>query len=268
MEQEKNQLTTQSTNCLATNYLDQLFKDYPKIRALKNFVPIQQAIARCCVLVGIPNDNYPKGIELDVLIEHVCKQYPYHVAPEIVKAFEMAITRSFPNVDYSELLKHYGKFSPEFLSRIMTAYNENERSKVLALQTNQAPLYKEPAFDWIAGYELGLFQKFDKFVADGSFEWNEREGAMYYTSLKELGLLVDTQEQRQQFGAKARSITPRRKPKTLLDKPEPDEDYKIRLLKVAKSLAFRDWIQQHAFEETDIRALVIPELNKKIQASC
>lgn len=264
--EQKNQLTKPFESSSEVNFLTKLFKEYPKIKSLKNFVPLEQAIARCMVLVGIPQENYPKGIEKEVLIDHIVKQYPYHVAPEIIKAFEMAITRSFSDVDYDLLLKHYGKFSPEFLSRIMSFYNEQIRSKVLALQANQTPLYKEPAFDLIASYEIGLFQKFDKFVADNTFLFTDFQCALYFNELRKFGLIQYTKSQLGEFGQQARTITPRKKPARITDKPESDEDYNRRIIKAGKSIAFETWIKEQALEQTDLRALIIPELNKVIQA--
>jgi hypothetical protein len=216
-------------------------------------------ISRCCVLVGIPADRLPTGIAADVLIDFVTRTYPGHVAPEIIKAFEMAVNRQFHDVNYDELLKHYGTFSAEYLGRIMAVYNDQERSKVLALQQNIKPLYKEPVFDLVASYELGFFQKYDKLCNENTFEWNEVESRIYYDSLKTLNVLVDTKEQRSAFGLEARTITPKYKP-TALQRPESDEDHNRRIVKVAKYLSFKNWIQEQAIELVDLRAVIIPLL--------
>lgn len=252
-----------------TSYLVNLLKEYPKIRSLKNNTPIRQALLRCFVLVGISprvvggKDVYFTKEEELVLMDFITKTYPGHVAPEIIKAFEMAINREFHDIDHDKLLAHYGKFSPEYLARIMNVYNEQERSRVLAASANVTPLYKEPEYDRIAGYEIGLFSKFDNFCQTGDFKWTQFEAAAYYTSLKELGLITDTKEERMQFGVQAREITPKKVRKSIFELPESDADYNRRVIRAGKYLSFENWIREHALNETDLRALITPLIVNK-----
>jgi len=252
------------------SYLGKFFRQYPLIRNLKNHVPIEQALARCMILVGIKPYKDDKGktvfmseIEKSVMIDFITRTYPSHVAPEIIKAFEMAVKREFRETDHDKLLNHYGTFSVEYVSRIMAVYNEQIRNETAAKELNVKPLYQEPMFNLYASYELGLFIKYDNLLKDGAFDWTVDDGRLYYDSLKELGVIQDTKEERVAFGMKARETTPRKKPKHLRDKAESDEDYNIRLKKVAKFLAFQSWIQEQAFEEVDLRSLISPMMKIK-----
>lgn len=262
MEQEKNQLTTQSGNSLANNYLSKILREYPKIRSLKNAVPIEQALARCFILVGIPAANYPKGPEKDVLIDHIVKSYPGYVSPEIIKAFEMAVNREYHDVDYDVLLKHYGTFSAEYLGRIMTVYTEQHRNKVLSLTANVTPMYKQPEFDRIANYEIGFYRKFDKFKSTKEFDFAPVTAAFYYDELREMGLIESTKEERQEYGALAKERTPMRKDK--MGRPtESKHEHERRIIAVAKSLMLHEWLKGEAMSDTDIRLLISPLLNRK-----
>jgi hypothetical protein len=242
-------------------FLTKILREYPKIRSLKNFVPIEQALARCFILVGIPAANYPKGVEKDVLIDHIVKSYPGYVSPEIITAFEKAVNREYSDVDYDVLLKHYGTFSAEYLGRIMTVYTEQHRNEVLRLNANKTPLYKQPEFDRIASFEIGFYQKFDKFVKNNEFEFPYISAAYYYDQLREMELIESTKEERAAFGAKARERTPMKKDK--IGKPlESKKDHEYRIIQVAKSLMLHEWFKSEAMNETDIRLLISPLLNK------
>lgn len=262
MEQEKNQLTTQSGNSLANNYLNKVLREYPKIRSLKNFVPIEQALARCFILVGIPAASYPKGDEKNVLIDHICKSYPGYVAPEIIKAFEMAVNREYHEVDYDVLLKHYGTFSAEYLGRIMTVYTDQHRNKILSLTANVTPLYKQPEFDELANYELGFFRKFDKFKETKEFDFIPVTAAFYYDQLKGMGLIDNSKDERQAFWDIIRERT-----SLLRDKRgkiiETTKDHNKRMITLTKSMMLHEWFKGEAMSDTDIRLLISPLLNRK-----
>ena len=251
----------QPTKPSTDSFLSKILSGYPKIRELKNFVPIEQALARCFILVGIPASNYPKGVEKDVLIDHIIKYYPGYVSPEIIKAFEMAVNREFHDVDYDVLLKHYGTFSAEYLGRIMTVYTEQHRNEVLRLNANKKPLYKQPEFDRIASYELGFYKKFDNFVKTNEFDLPYFSAAYYYDQLREMELIESTKDERSAFGTKARERTPMKKDN--LGKPlESKQDHEYRIVQVAKSMMLHEWFKSEAMNETDIRLLISPLLNK------
>lgn len=249
---EENLPTKQSEN----SYLIKLFREYPKIRSLKNDIPIKQALARCWVLVGIAPDRYPKGIELTVLIDFVTKSYPGHVAPEIITAFEMAIKRQFSDVDYDKLLKHYGTFSCEYLGRIMAVYNDQHRAEVMRQHTNKQPNYKQPEFDKYAGWEMGFFSYYDKYRETGKFTMLVDSAAHHYDQLVEIELITSTKEERHEWGARARHLTPKLARKRIGDSEESEADHNKRIIKKAKALMLEDWFKSESFAGTDIRSLI------------
>lgn len=196
-----------------------------------------------------------------MLIDHILKYYPGYVAPEILKAFEMAVTRQYHDVDYDKLLNHYGKFNAEFLGRVMTVYTEQHRNKVLSLQSNVTPIYKQPEFDRFASWELGFFQKFDKFVKCGDFDFIPQTAAYYHDELKEMGIISTTKEERQAYGASAREITPLKRDQ-MGRIIETTKEHERRIIAKAKSDILLDFFKGEKLSETNIRELITPLLNK------
>lgn len=253
----------QQTKPSTDSFLSKILREYPKIRTLKNFVPIEQALARCFILVGIPAANYPKGVEKDVLIDHIIKSYPGYVAPEIIKAFEMAVNREYHEVDYDVLLKHYGTFSAEYLGRIMTVYTEQHRNKILSLKANVTPMYKQPEFDRYANWELGFFSYYDKYKKTNVLSMLPESCAFHYDKLVEMGLIVNTKKERQAYWDEVKKNTPKLRGKRISDPIESDKDHQRRLIIKTKKAMLEDWFKSEAFNDTDIRALITPLIVNK-----
>lgn len=72
------------------------------------------------IKVGLRAANIPDGVEKDILIDHIRKNYPNNTIDEMRLAFEMAINEDL-DIDPDEI-KCYENFSCSYFSRIMNAY--------------------------------------------------------------------------------------------------------------------------------------------------
>lgn len=260
MEQTNLPSTKLHENSLGNN-LAKAIKAGVKIRELKNDIPIAQALLYSYSLIGLKPENFPTGTEQIILMDFVRGCYGGLIAEEIKEAFKMAVAHKFQDLD----VNCYQKFSPEYFGRVLACYYV---WRMAQLQKPQEITHVEPEFNKMEYYEKCLFIPFDKFVAGESYPYSELDGWMFFDDLYKMGIRFANEdpEMRELFMAEARLRVPKKERRKVFDPIESDEDHEKRIKKYAKHLAFRNWIEEKQFEETDLRQLVIPSLNKAIQS--
>lgn len=92
---------------------------------------MKQALRYIYLLVGLRAQNYPTGIEKQLLHAFIYKNYGGHTPDELKLAFEMAILQKF-DLKLSDVTC-YENFSIAYFSRIMEAYREWAREQIKQL---------------------------------------------------------------------------------------------------------------------------------------
>lgn len=92
---------------------------------------MKQALRYVFMLVGLRAQNYPTGIEKQLLHAYIFKNYGGHTPAEIRLAFEMALQNKLSL--RPEDVTCYENFSIAYFSRIMEAYREWSREQIKQL---------------------------------------------------------------------------------------------------------------------------------------
>lgn len=252
MENQDNQLRTLSGTSLRAD-----LSKYPSLRNLKNDVPLEQALAYVFTLIGLPKP-YPSGLEKTVLISFLKESYPSFIAPEIISAFKMAINRQLGNLDYDNLLNHYGNFNAKYMAGILNAYHENYRCKVLVPKTPPR-IESDPKHNDLIFYTQHIFIPYDKMCkGEGNtfLSWALRR---FYKELNPKGLFKEYVENKsyQQFLDQAKSEVERKREGIRL---ESEIKWNERVIDRARELLVLDWLSIQAIEGADIRETVMSRI--------
>jgi len=97
-------------------------KNEIKIRHVQEDEPIKQALRYCFVLIGLRPEQIPDEVEKAVLLDFIKSNLANYTPNEIKIAFELAVKGEF-EVD----LKHFGKFSPVYLTTVFNKYIEHRK---------------------------------------------------------------------------------------------------------------------------------------------
>lgn len=210
-------------------------------------------------MVGLPADRYPTPVEDALLINSIRDKYRDYTLEEIKTAFLMATSREL-NEELD--VRHFNNFSLEYFGRVMAAY-KTHRLEALKKMNQKQVTYTQPDLDLIQYYTQVLFEPYEKMLAGAEYPFSLLDGWMLYNNLHKLiGL---SQEERDAYRAEAYAITPMKKDG--IGRPaETKEQHTARVTNVAKHLAFKQWIREQAFAETDLRKLItafIPLINQR-----
>lgn len=96
---------------------------------------LKQALRYIFLLVGLRAQNYPAGIEKQLLHAYIFKNYGGHTPAELKLAFEMALQNKLSL--RPEDVTCYENFSIAYFSRIMEAYREWSKEQVKQLAVNK-----------------------------------------------------------------------------------------------------------------------------------
>lgn len=105
-------------------------------------------------------------------------------------------------------------------------------------------------------YNAVLFEPYEAMLAGKKYPYSVLDGWMLYNCLYKIMDL--SEEQRAEYRIQAREMTPRKMRERITDQDETKEDHEIRIIKTAKHLAFKDWIQEKAMEGFDLRGFISP----------
>jgi hypothetical protein len=249
MENNQNQLERKQS--IVSSTISQI-RNGIKIRDLKDDNPIKEALAYVFVLIGLATDKQPKGIEKQVLIDFMIGAYGSLIAEEIKTAFKLAVKGQFKGLDTN----CYQNFNCEYLGRVMACYYV-WRAEEFKNPKNQLPPPPPEKFDVKQYYEDKLLIPYEKYTEDGKYLFSDLDGQMMFDSLYRLGYKIEmSDEERQAFIEEATRLTPPKKRDNPLDPPETEQDLKRRIMKRAKSLKFKSWIEECSFAETNLRAII------------
>lgn len=231
--------------------LSKLIKSDLQIRQLKNDVPLRQALAYCFVLVGLDKKNYPSDVEKTVLLDFVTGAYGGLVAEEIKIAFKMAVAHKFPDLD----INCYQKFSAEYFGRVMAAYYI-WRGNILKEQNSKQKTLPEVELNNLDYYERRLFQLYDHYCETNEYLIDDHNAPIIYDDLRNWNLINFSKEEREAFGAEARIRTPKKKRDKITEPEESKEDHDRRIIKAAKCISLKRWIEEQSFNETKLRDII------------
>lgn len=247
MENNQNQLEKRQSTASLT--IKNIIRQGVKIRELKNDNPIKEALAYVFVLVGLATDKQPKGIEKQVLIDFAIGAYGSFVAEEIKIAFKLALQGEFKDLDTN----CYQNFNCEYLGRVMACYFVWRQSK---LANKSEGDYKEPKLSDEQYYDRKLITPFENSLKGTDFPFTDFDWIMY-DNLYKLGVPIQpSDEERNAFKSEARRITPKKKREKMTEPEELKIDHEKRIMKVAKCMAFKSWIQEQQFNETHLRHMI------------
>lgn len=227
----------------------------PLIRQMVNDVPIEQALSYCFIATGLKQDNYPDKLQKPVLIQFIKDNYGGLLAEEIRRAFDMACKAQLKCE-----INHFQNFSCAYFGQVMNAYVEN-RAKEL-MQIHAPSTFVEEKINLRDYYTKKLIEPYEQMLKDGIYPYDLIDGYMFYNRLYKV--IDATEDQRKVYRAEAEILTPKKLRKHRSDPEETKEQHENRIVKCAKHLAFKDWIQSKALEQFDLRAFMTP-LIKEIE---
>jgi len=237
--------------------LNKVIKTGLKIRDLQNAAPINEALLYAFNLVGLDEKNYPTKIDKQILVDFVIGAYGGLIAEEIKTAFKMAVSKKFPDLDVA----CYQKFSCEYFGRVMASYYI-WRGNVLKQQFSGERNLPEAKISDLDYYERRLFQPYDLYCETNKYTIDDLNAHIIYDDLFKWGLITFSKEEKAIFGAEARLITPKKKREKPTEPEESKEDHDRRIVKVAKALTLKAWIEEQSFNETNLREIITVLIRK------
>lgn len=112
-----------------------------KIIHLKNLEPLKEVLRLAMVMVGLRQQNFPEGVEKELLLRFIIENYGGHTPSEIKLAFTMAINGKL-GLETKEVVC-YENFSVLYFSSIMNAYRTWAKEAVFHIP--KIPLPELPA---------------------------------------------------------------------------------------------------------------------------
>lgn len=204
----------------------------------------------CYKLVGLT--NFPTPGEEKILTDFIIGAYGGLVCEEIPIAFRLAVAGKFEGVE----VNCFQNFSPEYFGRIMAAY---WKYRQVELAKHQGTLYTPPKIVKSEYYEQCVFVPYDKLMAGEPYPYSVLDGWMLYDEFHKI--IATPDEQRAEFKEEAAKMVPKKKRMAPTDPIESDEDHHKRIIKFAKHLAWKDWVQTKAMEGENLRDILTPKQN-------
>lgn len=253
MENHKNEVLNKQQETIS---LSKLIQENTKIRELIEYSKLREALVYAYALIGLDEKYYPVGLKDEVLIDFIKGAYGGIVCQEIKIAFKMAVQHKFEEVE----INCFQNFSPEYFGRIMKAYYSWRTAK-LKEESNLKITYTQPEIDNRNFYEKTLFEPYEKMLSGSPYPFSRLDGIIFFDDFYKMKMpIVYDDEQKKEYLSQARLLTPRAQPKSLYEKKESDSDHEKRIIRTAKSLAFKDWICAKSLEKFDLRILILPKL--------
>lgn len=154
-------------------------------------------------------------------------------------------------------IDHYQLFSPEYFGRIMAAYRAH-RTEVMKKINQQKSEYVQPTINQSDYYIKVLIEPFEKFIQTGQYPYSHLDGWMLYDRLHKIMKIPE--DKRNEYKEMAIKMLPDNR-RTAFERPESPEETQRKVVKIAKHLAFKDWITQKAKEKFNLREFI----NQKIK---
>lgn len=231
------------------------FRSFPEAVLDSSWSPVRKAIFSFSLKLGLSEPL--KEMEISELCRFLRKTFKDINLDEMIEAVDLFCSRDLA-IDYKKE-GHYNKLSNTFMGTMLTAFRKY-RSSLLSQHKGEA--YQPPQFDTESFYERCLFEKYDAYVPGEEYPYSDLDGWMFFDDLYRWGIVIVDEETRAGFMAEAEMACPREKRKHTYDKGESDEDLARRVKKKAKQLAFRSWINEQKFSDTDLRELLKPLIHK------
>ena len=135
---------------------------------------LNKAFVFCFALIGLTEEQYPKGLRRSFLTEFVRDNYKFYSVEEIKTAFLMLVKGEY--LDKSP--KHYNNFSPEYFGSVMVCYKSHrEKAQLfLSLASNSKPIEKPYEPNTIE--KIKIQQDFDKTVTSLIFDKYRQYGVL------------------------------------------------------------------------------------------
>jgi hypothetical protein len=135
---------------------------------------LNKAFVFCFALIGLIEEQYPKGLRRSFLTEFVRDNYKFYSVEEIKTAFLMLVKGEY--LDKSP--KHYNNFSPEYFGSVMVCYKSHrEKAQLfLSLASNSKPIEKPYEPNTIE--KIKIQQDFDKTVTSLIFDKFRQYGVL------------------------------------------------------------------------------------------
>jgi hypothetical protein len=192
-------------------------------------------------------------LEINELCRFLKKEFSFVNREQLSEAFDMFCAQSL-DLDYKKQ-GHFNKVSNSFIGLVLKSYLTFQRVQ-LAKRTHQISTYVQPTIELEEYFLKVLIEPYEKMLADGAYPYSVLDGWMLYDKL--FKIIKCTDEQRAEYRELAVTITLKDQ-----NKKESQEDYARRVTKNAKHLAFKDWIQEKALEEFDLRTFILDKIKNK-----
>jgi len=251
MEQNLQKDNKEISKCGITSIADAI-QTQNKVRNLDE-TQIRIALVNIYKIIGLR--NFPTPTEDSVLMSLIRDKYSGYTTDEFVLAFTMAVSRELSedlNID------HYQMFSPEYFGRIMSAYRAH-RTETLKKLNQQKSEYVQPTTTQSEYYTKVLIEPFEKFIETGTYPYSHLDGWMLYDRLYKI--MKVPEEKRNEYKEMAIKMMPDKR-RTAFERPESPEEIQRKVVKIAKHLAFKDWITQKAKEKFNLREFINQKINQ------
>lgn len=181
--------------------------------------------------------------ELQRLCEHLKKHFAGLNVNEVEEAFSLYQAKK---LDFTD--GYYQSFDKLFLGNVLSSYKRHKQ-KVLANLSNYRKKREDDKIDSLEYFEKKLFKPYKELLEGKPYTLSEMDEWFLYKAVDGLGIEMCSTDEKQQFMIEAEQQIewPRRI-------SEDDKHKKTR--SKAISLAFRNWLQNQAFEGVDVEKLI------------
>ena len=149
-------------------------------------------------------------------------------------------------------MNHYQNFSAEYLGRVLKAYSEYRGKELSKHPKSVLHLVKEAPIDRAKYYQDKLFTPFEE-LKKGRYLFNDLDEIYLYRSLDAMGIIMATTEEKIEAMEEAEKLEPKKYRENPVERSQ-------KVKQRAKSMCFRNWIENQALEDNDIKQQVIEKL--------
>ena len=214
-----------------------------KIREMVNHAPIKESLAYAYKMTDLKRDNWPNGLDDQILIDFIVGAYGGLCGEEIKLAFKLGCKG-----DLNEDMNHYQSFTPIYLGRILKAYSELRQKELAKTQSKAITTFKEPETDSHEYLEKHLFTPYE-LVKAGKYPFNDLDERLLYIKLDGLGVIMATLDEKKAAMIEAEERTQKKYRQN-------EDEYKKKVTQKAREICFRNWIENCALEDVDLRNLL------------
>ena len=225
---------------------------------------VKNAIAQCCVLIGIRPDNMPGNFEMEVILRYLNENQRNWTPEEMVEAFTKFIDGALDIP--KEHQHHYQEFSPALISQVMNAYRyylvcNKPKPKQLAVKSQMHPDDEYKFFVEACINAFEAFKKGDNVLDFGNVKYKFLDGLKHINlTPKQKQVIWEESSNIVRARLEADSLTPdfseRRKIKNMIESFDDNENVEDEIRKIARYRGLMEYFQSLVDNKIEIKDLL------------